>query len=282
MARASRFLRVRRSDGRVAFLLSYGNAAPTAIDRWCRRGNQPEPYAVISDVPFSLARMLAVVPVPRCSDNCHCTGETLWLGWPDCQAADLAWPGDAVLMLTRHGSPVAEAVNDTSPPTLHRLRKSPRQLWRTALVLPICLAVAASTLAGWWPSRPNGFRDIGDPFDVGACDASGNPDDQNAFSVAGVQAEQDKQPLLAADRDRFARFEQQLDQRRARSSHHRPLILVGSPSQAHDGLCARASSSIVGPTPPHEPKPTSPQHQAGDRHEQDLCRRDTGVPLPTE
>ena len=117
-------------------------------------------------------------------------------------------------MLTQRGSPAPEAVSGSSPTTLQLLRKRPRQLWRAVLVLAICLAVAASTLAIWWLRSKNGFADIGDPFEVWALDAFRIPDDENALWATGVQAEKDKRPLLAADRDRFARFEQQLDQLR--------------------------------------------------------------------
>ncbi len=117
-------------------------------------------------------------------------------------------------MLTRHESPSPEAVSGTSPTTLQLLRKRPRQLWRASLVLAICLAVAASTLAIWWLRSKNGFADIGDPFEVWALDAFRIPDDENALLRTGVQAEKEKQPLLAADRERFVRLEQQLDQLR--------------------------------------------------------------------
>jgi hypothetical protein len=58
--------------------------------------------------------------------------------------------------------------------------------------------------------------------------------------------------------------------------------LVNQMTVSYDRSQISLSSSVIGPIPPQEPKPTSPQHQAGDRHEQDLCRRHTGVPLPTE
>jgi hypothetical protein len=62
------------------------------------------------------------------------------------------------------------------------LRKRLRQLARVALVLAICLAVAASAFAIWWSTSLNGLPDIGDPFDVAAFRALRVPDDQNAFA----------------------------------------------------------------------------------------------------
>ena len=101
-------------------------------------------------------------------------------------------------MLTQQGSPAPEAVSGSSPTTLQLLRKRPRQLWRAVLVLTICLAVAASALAIGWLRSTNGFPDIGDPFEVGAFHAFRIPDDENALLATGVQAEKDRQSLLAA------------------------------------------------------------------------------------
>jgi CubicO group peptidase (beta-lactamase class C family) len=128
---------------------------------------------------------------------------------------NLVSPGDAVFMLTQPGSFAPEAVSGTSPKALRLLRKRLRGLWRASYLLPICLAVAALALAVWWLTRLNGLPDIGDPFYVGASHALRTPDDRDNLLASGVQAEKDNQPLLAADRDRFIRFERQLDQLRA-------------------------------------------------------------------
>jgi hypothetical protein len=51
--------------------------------------------------------MMALLPVFQFSDNCSCESHTLWLGWRESQAAELASPGDAVLMPTKFESPAA-------------------------------------------------------------------------------------------------------------------------------------------------------------------------------
>ncbi len=73
-------------------------------------------------------------------------------------------------------------VSGTSSKTLQLLRKRLRQLLRVMLVLTICLAVAATTLAIRWLTSLNGLPDIGDPFDVAAFRTFRLPDDQNAFT----------------------------------------------------------------------------------------------------
>ena len=123
----------------------------------------------------------------RCSRSLSLTivideGDTLWLGWRESQATDLASPGDAALMPTQSESPAPAAVSGTSQKMLQLLRKRLRQLVRVTLVLAICLAVAATALAIWWLTSLNGLPDIGDPFDVAAFRAFSVPDDQNAFT----------------------------------------------------------------------------------------------------
>jgi CubicO group peptidase (beta-lactamase class C family) len=117
-------------------------------------------------------------------------------------------------MLTQHECPAHEAVSGTSP-KMDQLRcKRLRQLLRVALVLGICLALAAGAFAIWRLTSLNGLPDIGEPFDVAAFSAFNIPDDQNAFLGTGVQTVKDEQPLLAADQYRFLRLAQQLDQLR--------------------------------------------------------------------
>jgi CubicO group peptidase (beta-lactamase class C family) len=117
-------------------------------------------------------------------------------------------------MLTRHESPSPEAVSGASLKMLPSLRKRLRQQLRATLVLAIPLAVAAAALAIWWPRSLNGIPDIGGPHDVEASRALRIPDDQTAFLGTGVPTEKDRQPLPAADQDRFRRLEQQFDQLR--------------------------------------------------------------------
>jgi hypothetical protein len=95
--------------------------------------------------------MMAFVPVSPFSDNCHCENVTLWLGWPESPAVDLASPGDDPLMLNQQESlaPARAAVSGgTSQKLLHLLRQRLRQLARVTLVLAICIAVAAAALGG--------------------------------------------------------------------------------------------------------------------------------------
>jgi hypothetical protein len=120
-------------------------------------------------------------PVSQFSDNCRCKGDTLWLGWRETQADDLASPGEAVLMPTTSESPAP--VSGTSQKTLQLLRKRLRQLRRVTLALVIGLAVAATGLALWWLNSLNGLPDIGDPFDVAEFRAFRIPDEQNAFTL---------------------------------------------------------------------------------------------------
>src|SRR5271154_604266 len=127
--------------------------------------------------------MMAFVPVSPFSDNCHCENLTLWLGWPESPAVDLASPGDDPFMLIQQESPAPApaAVSRTSQKLLQLLRKRHRQLARVTLVLAIGFAVAAAAFAIWWSTSLNGLPDIGDPFDVAAFRAFGLPDEQNAF-----------------------------------------------------------------------------------------------------
>src|SRR5262249_5365782 len=123
--------------------------------------------------------MMVDGPVSHFSDNCRCRGAAFWLGWRDDHVTELASPGDAVLVLTQHQRPKRGDVNVKSPTTLQLLGERTRQRWRAALVPALFLVVA-----------------------------------ENADLGTRVPTEKDRQPLLAADRDRFARFEQQLDQLR--------------------------------------------------------------------
>ena len=84
-------------------------------------------------------------------------------------------------------------MNGTPPKTLQSLRRRLRQPLRATLVLAIHLAVAAAALLSGGCASLSGLR---------------------AESGTGVQAKKEKQPLLAANRDRFLRFEQQLDRLR--------------------------------------------------------------------
>ena len=122
-----------------------------------------------------------MVPVSQFSDNCRCKGDTLWLGWRETQADDLASPGEAVFMPTPAECPAA--VSGPSSKTLQLLRKRLRQLGRVLLVVTIGLAVAAGALAIWWLNSLNGLPDIGDPFDVAEFRAFRIPDEQNAFTL---------------------------------------------------------------------------------------------------
>src|SRR6516165_3604763 len=124
--------------------------------------------------------MMAVVPVPLFSDNCHCQDLALGLGWPESPAADLDSPGDAAIMPTQSESPVA--VSGKPSKAVELLRKRLRQLLRVVVALAACVAVAATALAIWWLNSLNGFPDIGDPFDVAAFRGFRVPDDQNAFT----------------------------------------------------------------------------------------------------
>src|SRR4051794_26561482 len=103
--------------------------------------------------------MMAFVPVSPFSDNCHGENLTLWLGWPESPAADLASPGDDPLMFIQQESPAPApaAVSGTSQKLLQLLRKRLRQLARVTLVLAIGLAVAAAALAIWWSTSLNGL-----------------------------------------------------------------------------------------------------------------------------
>jgi hypothetical protein len=87
-------------------------------------------------------------------------------------------------MPTQAASPAAApaAVIGTSPKLLQLLHMRLRQLVRITLGLAIGLALAATALALWWLTSPNGLPDIGDPFDVAAFRARRIPDDQNAFT----------------------------------------------------------------------------------------------------
>jgi hypothetical protein len=114
------------------------------------------------------------------SDNCRCDGDTLWLGWREIQADDLASPGDVAIMPTQSESPVT--VSGPSSKTFQLLRNRVRQLLRILLAVTICLAVAAAALAVWWSTSLNGLPDIGDPFDVAAFRAFSLPDEKNAFT----------------------------------------------------------------------------------------------------
>ena len=49
------------------------------------------------------------------SDNCRCKSTTLWLGWRESQATDLASPGDDLLMPTQPRVAAPAAVSGTSP-----------------------------------------------------------------------------------------------------------------------------------------------------------------------
>jgi hypothetical protein len=122
-----------------------------------------------------------MVPVSQFSDNCRCKGDTLWLGWRETQADDLASPGEAVFMPTPAECPAA--VSGPSSKTLQLLRKRLRQLGRVLLVVTMGLAVAAGALAIWWLNSLNGLPDIGDPFDVAEFRAFRIPDEQNAFTL---------------------------------------------------------------------------------------------------
>jgi hypothetical protein len=122
-----------------------------------------------------------MVPVSQFSDNCRCEGDTLWLGWRETQADDLASPGEAVFMPTPAECPAA--VSGPSSKTLQLLRKRLRQLGRVLLVVTIGLAIAAGALAIWWLNSLNGLPDIGDPFDVAEFRAFRIPDEQNAFTL---------------------------------------------------------------------------------------------------
>jgi hypothetical protein len=87
-------------------------------------------------------------------------------------------------MLTQEQSPApaTEPVNRTSNKLLRLLRMRFRQLIWGALVLAVCLALAAGALEIGVRNSLNGLPDIGDPFDVAAFRAFKVPDDQNAFT----------------------------------------------------------------------------------------------------
>jgi hypothetical protein len=128
-----------------------------------------------------------MVPVSQFSDNCRCEGDTLWLGWRETQADDLASPGEAVFMPTPAECPAA--VSGPSSKTLQLLRMRLRQLGRVLLVVTIGLAAAAGALAIWWLNSLNGLPDIGDPFDVAEFRAFRIPDEQNALNLVSRAAE---------------------------------------------------------------------------------------------
>ncbi len=69
--------------------------------RWVRRASASPAWLPESD---RANWMIAIVAVSKFSDNCSCESRTLWLGWRESQAKDLASPGDAVLMPTQFES----------------------------------------------------------------------------------------------------------------------------------------------------------------------------------
>jgi hypothetical protein len=79
-------------------------------------------------------------------------------------------------------APATESVHRTSNKLLRLLRMRFRQLIWGALVLAVCLALAAGALEIEVRNSLNGLPNIGDPFDVAAFRAFKVPDDQNAFT----------------------------------------------------------------------------------------------------
>src|SRR4051794_16526526 len=98
------------------------------------------------------------MPVSRFSDNCRCKGDSVWLGWREAQADELASPGEVLLMPIQSECPAPAAVNGTPQEPLPLPRTRLRHLGRITLVLASCLAPAATALAIGWLTSPKGLR----------------------------------------------------------------------------------------------------------------------------
>jgi hypothetical protein len=182
--------------------------------------------------------MITAVALAKFSDNCRCRKRTVWLGWRESQAKDLASPREDRLMLIQHESPASSGtvVAGPSHKLLQLVRKRLRQLLRVTIALVICLAATATALAIWRLTSLNDLPDIGDPFDVAAFRDFRVPDEQNAFTflrraqesltpappsvgLSWSQADPKSREWVQANRRAIELFQQGADQADATNPH---------------------------------------------------------------